>query len=420
METVIANGRVYMLGKDAPVVVICVDGGAPAYFEDALARGLMPNLQQIISQGVYLLGEGVIPSFTNPNNIAIVTGVTPDVNGICGNYFYDPDLLNADGSRGGEIMMNGPEYLRCDTLFKVFAAHGRRVVVITTKDKLLQLFRHGWKGIAFSAEKAHEATMERNGIEQVLALVGRENPDIYSWEINDFALEAGIKILERIGGDIMYVSLTDYIQHKCAPGTEGSDTFLRALDYRLKQYHDLGVILAVTADHGMNDKTRADGSPNVRYLQTILDTEIGPGSRVILPITDPYVVHHGALGSYATIYVSADLQSKAMACLQAVDGIELVLTRAEAVQRFHLPADRIGDIVVLADAHTVVGVSEDYHDLHHVREGLRSHGGLHEVQVPLILNRPLNDEYQEKWTHGVLFHNYDIFDVALNGVKDRR
>lgn len=410
------NGRTYHL-PTIPTVVICVDGGAPEYFDDALSRGLMPNLERIIAQGTYLRGEGVIPSFTNPNNIAIVTGVTPDINGICGNYFYDPDARNPDGTRGAEVMMNGPEYLRCDTILKAFADHGQRVVAITAKDKLLALFRHGWRGIAFSAEKAHEVTREHNGIENVLALVGRPNPDIYSGQISDYALDAGVRILEQMGGDLFYISLTDYVQHKYAPGTAGADAFFRALDRRLQQFHERGVVLAITADHGMNDKTRPDGSPNVRYLQTILDAAIGPHARVILPITDPYVVHHGALGSYATIYLPVELVAKAKACLQEIEGIELVLTRAEAVARFRLPADRIGDLVVLSDAHTVLGVSEEYHDLRHVREGLRSHGGLHEVTVPLILNRPLREEYQERVAQGFCWHNYDIFDLALNGVR---
>ena len=95
--------------------------------------------------------------------------------------------------------------------------------------------------------------------------------------------------------------------------------------------------------------------------------------RVILPITDPYVVHHGALGSYATIYLR-DLQhvESARAALAKLPGVEHALTRDEAAAKFDLPTDRIGDLVVVGDETTVLGTSATRHDLSDVKQGLRS------------------------------------------------
>jgi hypothetical protein len=67
---------------------------------------------------------------------------------------------------------------------------------------------------------------------------------------------------------------------------------------------------------------------------------------VILPITDPYVKHHGALGSYATCFCSLQVSPAAvMTLLNQQPGVELILSRDAAAKTFDLPADRIGDVV---------------------------------------------------------------------------
>jgi len=122
------------------------------------------------------------------------------------------------------------------------------------------------------------------------------------------------------------------------------------MDRYFAELEGSGCTIAITADHGMNAKTRLDASPNVIYLQDILDAWIGAGrARVILPITDPYVVHHGALGSYATVYLPAEAAAALLPRVAQLRGIELVLTRSDAARRFELPADRIGDLVVIAE-----------------------------------------------------------------------
>ena len=171
-----------------------------------------------------------------------------------------------------------------------------------------------------------------------------------------------------------------------------------------------GCTIAITADHGMNAKTRLDASPNVIYLQDILDGWIGAGrARVILPITDPYVVHHGALGSYATVYLPAEAAAALLPRVAQLRGIELVLTRSDAARRFELPADRIGDLVVIAERSVVIGGAEAKHDLSGLDAPLRSHGGLAEQQVPLIMNRSFAKlDSERRW------RNFDAFDWVLN------
>jgi phosphonoacetate hydrolase len=399
------NGRDYRWPQQ-PLVVVCVDGCEPEYINQAIASERAPFLASLRGRGTCLTADCVVPSFTNPNNLSIVTGTPPSVHGICGNYFWDRDA-------GAEVMMNDPKYLRAGTILAAFAAAGASVAVVTAKDKLRALLGHRMAGICFSSEKAAEATLADNGIEGVVDLVGMPVPSVYSAELSEFVFAAGVRLLERERPDLMYLSTTDYVQHKAAPGVGAANDFYAMMDRYLARLDALGATLVVTADHGMNAKTDAFGRPNVIYLQDVLDAACGEGAtRVILPITDPYVVHHGALGSFATVYVTpADAVAGVAARVAALPGIEAVLTREAACARFELPGDRIGDFVVVSERLTVIGTSRDRHDLSALDVPLRSHGGTSEQQVPLIANRAAR---AGALAPGRRWRNFDAFDLGLN------
>ena len=399
----VVNGRSYRW-MDRPLVVICVDGCEFDYVHQAVAAGVAPFLGRMLASGAAFEADCVVPSFTNPNNLSIVTGVPPSVHGICGNFFYDRE---ADA----EVMMNDPKYLRAGTILASFGAAGARVAVVTAKDKLRALLGKDLAGICFSAEKADQTSVAHNGIERALALVGRPLASVYSAELSEFVLAAGVKLMEGTPPDLMYLSTTDYVQHKAAPGAAAANEFYAMLDRYLARLDALGATLALTADHGMNDKFGADGQPNAIYLQDLLDEWLGKGAaRVILPITDPYVVHHGALGSFATVYLPAGADAGAtLERLSQVEGVQLALANAEACARFELPPERLGDVIVVAEKHFVLGTGRERHDLSGLDAPLRSHGGISEQAVPLLFNRP---------TSGIpgkaRLRNFDVFDVALN------
>jgi phosphonoacetate hydrolase len=226
-----------------------------------------------------------------------------------------------------------------------------------------------------------------------------------------------VRLLETRRVDLMYLSTSDYVQHKYAPESPEARRYHARLDRVLGQLDAQGAILGITADHGMNAKVRPDGSPKVEFIETLLKEAGISEARVILPITDPYVVHHGGLGSYATVYLDPGKVRRAAGLLQRAPGVELVLTREEAAERFELPGDRIGELVVLASRDTVLGGTPERHDLSHVREGLRSHGGLHESVAPMILNRPLRPAYARALASGRA-RNLDLFDYLCNGVTN--
>ena len=388
------NGRRYRWLRE-PLAVVCVDGCEGAYIDQAVRAGAAPWFERTLREGSAFVAECVVPSFTNPNNLSIVTGAPPALHGICGNYFYDRDS-------GQEVMMNDPRYLRAGTILAAFAQAGAAVAVITAKDKLRALLGHGLDGVCFSAEKAGEAE---------LALAGMARPSVYSAELSEFVFAAGAKLMQTRRPDLMYLSTTDYVQHKAAPGSPAANAFYAMMDGYLARLEAAGAAIALTADHGMNDKHAADGSPNVIYLQDLLDEWLGAGAaRVILPITDPYVVHHGALGSFATAYLPAGADATALAArIAALPGIELALERADACRRFELPEDRMGDLVLVSRRDTVIGSARSRHDLSGLDAPLRSHGGVSEQKVPLIFNRRI-----EGLAPGRRLRNFDAFDLALN------
>jgi phosphonoacetate hydrolase len=403
-SAITVNGRPYRR-RDQPVVVVCVDGCQYEYLTAAVSAGVAPFLGRLLGgAGTALLADCVIPSFTNPNNLSIVTGAPPAVHGICGNYFYDRE-------RGEEVMMNDPRYLRVGTILAAFADAGAKVAVITAKDKLRKLLGHKLSGMCFSSEKADQVTLAENGIEGIVERVGMPVPSVYSAALSEFVFVAGVKLMERERPDLMYLSTTDYIQHKAAPGTPLANDFYAMMDKHLARLDELGATIVLTADHGMNAKHGDDGSPNVIYLQDVLDGWFGKeATRVILPITDPYVVHHGALGSFATVYLPEGGDAQAVReRLAALPGVEAVLTRAAAADRFELPPDRIGDLVVVSRLDTVLGTSVARHDLSGLEVPLRSHGGVSEQKVPLIVNRRVAETpANRRW------RNFDAFDLGLN------
>ncbi len=407
------NGTRYRWPK-RPVVVVCIDGGDPAYIQQFLKEGVIPNIARFMKEGFAVVAEGTVPSFTCPNNMSMITGTPASKHGISGNYYLDVKT-------GEAIVMTGPELLRGDTILKKFADAGAKVVAITAKDKLRRQLGKGLdvgKGnISFSSEKADKCTLAENGIENVLALVGQPLPDMYSEALSLFVLDAGIKLLEMEKRDLMFLSLTDYVQHKYAPTEAAARRFYQDLDKRFGRLAELGAVVALTADHGMNDKSNAAGKPNVIWLQDILDAKFGKGdTRVICPITDAFVAHHGALGGFVRVWCTGKATpAQVMDAIRGIPGIESVLDKRQACAVHDLPEDREADVVVISTHDVCIGGAEKDHDLSGL-EGhrLRTHGGVSEAKVPFILSAPVNDEYKLKGGAGIL-KSYQIFEFAING-----
>lgn len=401
-----ANGKSYR-PSNHPIVVICIDGSADEYLDVTAAHGRLKSLMQMSKSGYRGMVRGALPSFTNVNNSSIVTGMSPAVHGICGNFFYDT-------AKDEEVMMNSSEYLRAETILAAAANAGRKVAVVTAKEKLRDILSHKLTGIAISAEKANQAVKESHGIEKVEEIVGYPTPTIYSADASLFVLRAGTALIEQGLADFLYLSLTDYMQHTYAPEAEESLAFYEEMDKEIGKMLVLGAVVGATADHGMNAKIKSDGTPNVLFIEDMLEKQFGNGFRVICPITDPYVKHHGALGSYVVVHMDdKERVNEVKDWLSLQAGITEVHNKESAVHILEQPEDRIGDLVVMSARDVVVGRRPQYHDLAALDGTLRSHGGRYEEMVPMVISHPLNSEYRVKASGDP--RNFDIFDFTING-----
>jgi len=409
-KTLTINDREYSNIPIKTSIVICLDGSQKEYLDEASKSHLTPNLDKIIQKGEYLLAHSAIPSFTNPNNISIVTGQPSSVHGICGNFFYTP-------STDKEVMMNDPEFLRAPTIFEKYYEAGAKIAVVTAKDKLRTLLGNGLnfndqRAICFSAEKSDQVNIKENGIDSVNDWLDMSVPEVYSQDLSEFVMAAGVKLMKEFKPNIMYLSTTDYIQHKYAPGHEVANKFYAMFDKYIGLLDDTGATIIITADHGMKPKSKEDNSPNAIFLQDHLDSLFGEDkTKVILPITDPYVVHHGALGSFATIYLdNKENLNEVISEIKKIKDIEVVLNKEEACSKYNLPNDRMGDVICMSSEYMTIGSSKNKHNLSELKEPLRSHGGLHEREVPFIINKKIDQIASNKQ-----LYNYDAFYYAIIG-----
>ena len=224
------NGKTYNK-PTKPVVVICFDGCDPSYLADASVRGVSPTISAMADTGFFATGLSAMPSFTNPNNVSIVCGAPPAVHGISGNYWYDRET-------GREVMMVDEGPLSAPTVLAEMSKSGVKVAAITAKDKLRKalavgLIGNGSGGIAFSAEKADQCTPEEHGITAADAMGNDTIPDQYSANLSLFVLDAGLRLLAAGRAELLYLSLSDFVQHAYAPGAPESDDFIKAVDDRV-------------------------------------------------------------------------------------------------------------------------------------------------------------------------------------------
>ena len=410
----VLHERTYQLPQ-CPIVAVCVDGFDPEYLQHGIRDGILPNMKKICEEGFHATAHAAMPTFTNPNNCSIITGAPTSKHGIAGNFYLD-------GETGEEKLVLDDTLLRGSTILEQLSKRGYRVAAITAKDKLRRIIQHGLdakKGdICFSSEYAGKCTLEENGIENVETYVGRPAPPQYSGDLSLYVLDAGVKLLSEGRADVFYLTLSDFIQHKYAPGSNESNQFLSAVDNKIGRLMSLGAIVGITGDHGMSDKCGDDGRPNILFVQDELEEEFGKGvGRVICPITDPFVRHHGALGSFVRIHLSPSAKSKQqeiMKNLRSHPQVSVALDGPAGAEKFEMPLDREGDIVVVSAKNAVLGSTKGEHDLSNITDHrLRSHGGLSEQDIPLLMSVAMKPGLAEQLETRE-WRNFDVFDILMN------
>jgi phosphonoacetate hydrolase len=350
-------------------------------------------------------------SLTNPNNVSIITGVLASVHGIAGSFYLDRVT-------GEEHMVLDDSLLRGSTILEQMANKGVRVAAITAKDKLREIINHDLspsKGaICFSAQYAQSCTEAEYGISSVERWLGRPTPAQYSRDLTIYVLDTGLKLLEEDRADLFYLTLSDYIQHQYPLGSPESNEFLHDLDTRLGRFVERGAVVAVTGDHGMSDKSNEDSSPNILLEDELHSKWPKSGARVICPIADSFVRHHGTLGSFVRVHLTGaatDVDEMVRFC-RSLPQVDAAYRGEEGAALFEMPPDREGDLIVISKKTAIIGSRRDEHGLSQMQGfRLRSHGGLSEPEIPLIRSTPLSHRDRvepEAW------RNFDVFDLALN------
>ncbi len=340
-------------------VVIMFDGFGLDYLE----QSDMPTLRRWQRDGLYQRVKGVMPSVTNANNASICCGCFPREHGITGNSYFDV-------TTGHEEYMEAAGLLLAPTLFERAAKFGVSSALLSSKKKTISLLRRGTAS-ALTAEEPPAEWVDRLG----------PAPPIYSREINYWIVRAAIYILKHQPEiQCLYVHTTDYPMHTWAPEAPESREHLKTMDTLLGEASAAApdAQFLLTADHGMNHKTRAYDLDKTRGRS---------GTPIRISISaerDRYIQHHRGLGGAAWIYLKrAEDQRRVMDSLQALTGVESVLTREEAAARFNLYGARIGDLCVFGDRNTVFGEMEEATTA--LPDTYRSHGSRYELDIPLIV-----------------------------------
>ncbi len=367
-------------------LIICIDGGDPAYFETAAT----PNLDRLGAEGRRVLVRAQMPTVTNVNNVSLICGGPPALHGITANYFRSRET-------GEEVYMESGDFLLSPTLMERGSAAGLKTAALASKKKLTDMVGKG-ADFVVTAEEPPGWLVERAGAKE----------EIYSAEVNFWLLRAARAVVEEKAPELFYVTTTDFSQHKYGPETEEGQEHLSTIDAEIGRLADAwsglhadGAIF-VTADHGMRHKSRAI-DPGV------ILRNIGIAAEAVPIIKDRYVVHHGNQGGAAYVHLGEGASlDEAVSVLEEVPGIEAALPREIAAARFQLLPERMGEIMVLADEDTVFGVMDEAG-----REiDLRSHGSVHEQTVPLFAwNAPFFEPGEDP-------HHFDAVRSVMNGLEE--
>ncbi len=333
-------------------IIICLDGITWEYIKNS-------KTPFIDSLGTSTICHAMVPTVTNVNNASIITCNYPEKHGITSNWYYDRES-------GKEVYMDSNHFLTCDTFLENEARKGKKVILLTAKDKLRRLLKT--EGVySYSVEKPDRKILDKIG----------PVPSIYELSASPWLLQVACKEISKTKWDIIYISTTDYIPHKYEPKHHFAREYMSRIDEGLEFIYNYGYEIGIVSDHGMNNKS-INFDP-VTYLQ-----EYGLDSKIVASIKDEHIIHHMNLGGSAYLYT--DMPEKAKTILSDCEGVEAIYNRKEAAKEYRLMPERIGDLLVLAEEKYTFGRNqkENYRKI-----DIRSHGSLHEREVPFITSRKM-------------------------------
>jgi phosphonoacetate hydrolase len=358
-------------------LILVIDGCNPAYLTRRTAPGIFRLARE---RGFATTVQCAMPSVTNVNHAFILSGRWPEKTKVVGNYYYDP-------ATGQEGFIEERGFMKAKTILESCQEQGLSTALLTVKGKVLGVYGDG-ADIGFSAQDPDPALLDRYGLDAP--------PAIDSDEATEWIVRAAWRCIQTDSPDLVYCTTNDYVFHHFAPGTPEAEAQIRAIDDYVCRIADLEPArqVYITADHGMNQKTR------IVNFQIVCD-DAGLDVHCLPPLKDRYVENHiYQEGGMLYVYLRRPGQAEEFRRFaEAQPYVEEVLASDEAASRFHLPADRIGDYVLLAERDSAFGECDQA--VLHTQES-RTHGSLHEREVPLIALNPERPEQEYRYSKDIV------------------
>lgn len=360
--------RAQLKSPNQRVIVVMIDGFGEKYYRQAQ----MPFLNKMEKEGIYKVVPSIMPAVTNVNNMSIATGTWPAENGITGNVYFDEKQQK-------EVYIEDPSILLKPSLFQKALAKGIKTALLSVKKKTIDVLGiYADYTLCPECLPAHEIKW----IDPAIKL-----SEVYTREVNYEIMEAANTLLKQdTSVKLMYIHTTDYPMHMWPPENDSVKVFLFNIDHYIEVLHNTApdAAILITADHDLNHKSQAWDLKRAlaeKHLQVKV---------VISPEKDRYVVHHRGLGGAAYVYLNSSADAdKVHQQLLKIKGVDEVLTKKAAAERYHLMPNRIGDLMVLGDKDTVFGYLDSgaYEKL---PDSYRSHGSAYEAHVPLFVYNAKN------------------------------
>lgn len=358
------------------VMVLVIDGCKADY----LTRETAPNIFRLAEKcGFAKTVQGAMPSVTNVNHACILSGKWPEETKITGNYFYDP-------ATGEEGFIEERGYMKAETILQHCREEGKTTALFTVKGKVLGVYGEG-ADIGLSAQTPDEELLQRYGLSHP--------PAIDSIAATEWIADAARRCILQDSPDFVYCTTNDFIFHHFAPGTKEAIEQISAIDRQIEK-----IIAAepqrqiyITADHGMNQKTRI-----VNFQ--IAAEKAGFSLYCLPPLKDRYIENH-IYQEGGMLYVflkNAGQREDFCRFAESLPYIESVLSKEEAAELYHLPVSQIGDYVLLTTEDSAFGECEQEILF---TQNSRTHGSLYEREVPLIALNPERPEADYRYSKDI-------------------
>ncbi|MDZ4761689.1 MAG: alkaline phosphatase family protein [Alphaproteobacteria bacterium] len=217
------------------VILVSIDGFRPDYLD----RGVTPTLSRLAAEGARASMRPAFPSVTFPNHYALVTGRTPDHNGMVNNRMEDPQRPGVTFTIGDKLVSADPVWW--DDATPIWATAQKQGVMVGT------MF---WPGSDFQLKDGRPSLWR--AFDQTLPGFARVD-NLLAW--------LDLPAAQRPALFTLYFDLVDTAGHRYGPDSADLNSAAAEVDAAMTRLMeglrvrglDRKTNLIVVADHGMTE-----------------------------------------------------------------------------------------------------------------------------------------------------------------------